>query len=198
MMTKEHFQSFWTSRYPGTLPIPHSFRHDFADRWFRIHSLPKSKRYADNDKEWEILLTRQNTIITDILGDNSKILIVTGEYHHDENKELHPIAEVNSIKDLQLTNLDEIDLYKVSPEEYDHGQVYRPLFCEGIWQKNKYDKVLRDVANDEIRIFFVSVDNDILVGPYDGGVDFILKDSQTRDNYKTKYRDWLSSREDGL
>jgi len=38
----------------------------------------------------------------------------------------------------------------------------------------------------------------IIAAPYDGGVDFILKNNQTRDNFKEKYKEWLSEREDGL
>ena len=69
-MTKEQFEKFWISTFPDTLPISHLFKFDYKDRWFRIHSLPKSKRYADNENEWEILLSRQNQIINDLLGGN--------------------------------------------------------------------------------------------------------------------------------
>jgi hypothetical protein len=66
MMTKEDFQNLWTLNYPDTIPISYRFKHDYSDRWFRIHSLPESKRYAENESEWEILLSRQNEIITDL------------------------------------------------------------------------------------------------------------------------------------
>jgi hypothetical protein len=197
-MTREEFKTLWTSRYPETIPISYQFKHDYSDRWFRIHSLPESKRYADSDDEWKILLNRQNSIITDILGDNSKILIVTGEYHHDGYIELNSLEDINSIKQFSFTHLDNIDLHKSSPEEYDQGQTYKPQFCESVWKKGNWDNVLRDIAQDNVRVFFMSVDNDIVVAPYDGGVDFILKDKETRDNYKNKYRDWLSDRDDGL
>jgi len=42
------------------------------------------------------------------------------------------------------------------------------------------------------------VDKKIIIAPYDGGVDLILKDIETRNIYKQKYSDWLSQREDGL
>jgi hypothetical protein len=44
----------------------------------------------------------------------------------------------------------------------------------------------------------MSVDDDTLIAPYDGGVDLILKDKEIRDQYKSKYRNWLSKRDDGL
>ncbi|HYG01794.1 MAG TPA: hypothetical protein VD927_05070 [Chryseosolibacter sp.] len=197
-MTREQFKTLWTSRYPKTIPIAHLFKHDYSDRWFRIHSLHESKRYADNEEEWRILLNRQNSIITDILGDNSKVLIVTGEYHYEGHTDLDSLEDVNSIKQFSFTYLDNIDLHKLSPEDYDQGQTYKPRFSESVWLKGNWDNVLRDIAQDNVRVFFISVDNDIVVAPYDGGIDFILKDTVTRDSYKNKYRDWLSDRDDGL
>ncbi|HAD34930.1 MAG TPA: hypothetical protein DCF44_10630 [Chitinophagaceae bacterium] len=197
-MTAEQFKQFWNSTYPDTITIGHCFRHDYPDRWFRIHSLPESKRYADTNEEWAILLNRQNTIITDLLGDNSKILFVTGDYHSDQHEEFHPIEDAKSISDVSFVPLEHIDLHKLSPEEYDQGQVYRPMFSEQVWQKNKFDNILRDIANDQLRAFFISPSKNCIVAPYDGGVDFILKDTQTRDICKKKYSDWLSERDDGL
>jgi hypothetical protein len=143
-MTREQFKTFWTSRYPKTIPISHLFKHDYSDRWFRIHSLPESKRYADNDEEWRFLLSRQNSIITDILGDNSKILIVTGEYHYEGHTDLNSLEDVNSIKQFSFTYLDNIDLHKLSPEEYDQGQTYKPRFSESVWLKSKLGQRIKE------------------------------------------------------
>ena len=84
-----------------------------------------------------------------------------------------------------------------TPDEYDNGGIYIPAFAGTIWQQNKHDKLLRDIAVENVRAFFVSIDKNLLIAPYDGGVDFILKDTMTRDIYKLKYKDWLSEREDG-
>jgi hypothetical protein len=45
---------------------------------------------------------------------------------------------------------------------------------------------------------FLSFEKNVIVAPYDGGVDCILKDVETRDYFKNKYKAWLSKREDGL
>ena len=145
-----------------------------------------------------MLLNRQNSIITDILGDNSNILMVTGEYHVEGFTELHPINGFSSIKQFSFIDLDNIDLHKLNSDEYEQGQVYKPMFSKAIWSKDNFDDILRDIAQDNVRVFFMSVDNDTIVAPYDGGVDFVLKDTKTKDNYKNKYRDWLSDRDDGL
>ena len=80
----------------------------------------------------------------------------------------------------------------------DNGTGFDPKFSEQIWQAKKFDNLLKDIAEDNLKAFFVSMSKAILIAPYDGGVDLILKDSETRDVYKQKYSDWLPAKEDGL
>jgi hypothetical protein len=197
-MTKEEFYKHWTLSYPDTVPISHLFKHDYSDRWFRIHSLPDSKRYAEDDEECETLLTRQNEIITDLLGLDTSLLLVTGEYNWGDQRTIHITDEEEVFKVYSFTLLDNIDLFKLNSEEYDEIDIYRPAFAETVWVPNKHDNLLKEIARDSNRAFFVSFDKNVIVAPYDGGVDIILKDIETRDIYKIKYNDWLSDREDGL
>lgn len=197
-MTKEEFNKLWGSVYPETVPIPHFFKHNYVDKWFRIHSLPKSKRYADNDKEWEILLARQNGIITDLLGMDAMVFLVAGEFNWCNERTIHLTDEEEVFKTYSFTLLDNIDLYSMNPDDYDEGEIFRPAFAEIIWKPQKYDNLLREIANDKTIAFLVNFEKEIIVAPYDGGVDFVIKDNLTRDLYKNKYRQWLSKREDGL
>ena len=197
-MTKEQFKKLWTDRYPNSIPLSHVFKNDFPNRWFRIHSLPESKRYPDNEGEWGILLERQNEIITDVLGENAKIIVVTGGYHWEEYTVPDTLSEINSLKRLSLTSIDLVDLHEARPIEYDTGQFFRPFFCAEVWTRNHFDNILRDIAQDNLRAFFMAIEKDVVIAPYDGGMDLVLKDSRTRDHYKAKYHDWLSDREDGM
>ena len=197
-MTKEEFQTLWTLNYPDTVTISYLFKHDYSDRWLRIHSLPESKRYAEDENEWRTLLSRQNEIITDLFGLDTSILIVTGEYNWGDNRQIHITEEEEIYQSFSFIRLDNIELNKIDAEQYDEPDIYRPAFAQTIWKTNYHDKLLREIANDNTRAFFISFDKNVIVAPYDGGVDFVLKDSLTRDNYKNKYRHWLSEREDGL
>ncbi|GAB3785134.1 hypothetical protein GCM10028818_46380 [Spirosoma horti] len=197
-MTKEEFNNLWALNYPNTFPIQYLFKNDYSDRWFRIHSLPESKRYATNDTEWETLLLRQNEIITDLFGVDTPILLVTGEYNWGDQRVIHITDEEEIFKSFIFTRLDKIGLYKIDPEQYDEPDIYRAAFAKTIWRPNFHDNLLREIAKDNIRAFFVSFNKNAIIAPYDGGVDFLLKDSLTKDNYKNKYRQWLSKREDGL
>jgi hypothetical protein len=196
-MTKEDFQKLWTLNYPDTVPISYLFKHDYADRWFRIHSLPESKRYAEDENEWQIILSRQNEIITDLFGLETPILIVTGEYNWGDNRQIHITDEEEIFKQFSFVRLDNIELHKIDAEQYDEPDIYKPAFAQTTWKPNYHDKLLREIANDDTRAFFISFGKKVIVAPYDGGVDFVLKDSLTKENYKNKYRQWLSEREDG-
>ena len=77
MVTKKCFQDFWKNNYGDIPPLAHILREVIlADKWFRIHNLPGSKRYADNDDEMQIILNRQNTLITDLIGDAQEYLLL--------------------------------------------------------------------------------------------------------------------------
>ena len=197
-MTKEDFQKLWTLNFSDTVPISYLFRYDYSERWFRIHSLPESKRYADNENEWEILLSRQNEIITDFFGLETPILIVTGEYNWSDNRQIHITDEEEVLKLFSFVRLDNIELSKIDAEQYDEQDTYRPAFAQTIWKPKYHDKLLREIAKDNTRAFFISFEKNVIIAPYDGGVDFVLKDISTKENYKNKYRQWLSEREDGL
>lgn len=198
-MTAAEFNTFWQTRYPRTIPIGYRFKHDYHDRWVRVHSLPEMQRYPANEEDWGILLHRQNTIINDLIGNEASILLVTGEYKMEDFPELQPSETLQSLKLFSFTKAEEaIDLHSVSPGEYDKGHSYTPMFTDLIWQNTQFDNVLRDIALDKLRAFFVSITNKCIVSPYDGGIDVILKDSVARDFYKDKYKDWLSPRADGF
>ncbi|MGN7783847.1 DUF3885 domain-containing protein [Niabella sp. 22666] len=197
-MTKEIFQELWALHYRDAVPISHLFKHRYADRWFRIHSLPQSKRYAENEDEWEILLSRQNEIITDLFGLDTPILIVAGEYRWDESKSIHVTEEEEIFNPFSFILLDNIELNKVGKEQYNEHNFYSPAFAPTIWKRNYHDKLLREIAKDNTRAFFVSFDKNVIVAPYDGGIDFILKDSLTKEKYKNKFVNWLSEHESGL
>lgn len=197
-MTKEEFQTLWTSNYPETVPISYLFKQDYSDRWFRIHSLPESKRYAENENEWKILLSRQNEIITDFFGLDTPILILTGEYNWGDNKQIHVTDEEEIFKPFSFVRLDNIELNKIDAEQNAEPDIFRPAFAQTVWKPNYHDKLLREIAIGNILAFFVSFEKNVIVAPYDGGIDFVLKDSLTIENYKNKYRQWLSEREDGL
>ncbi|WP_043970528.1 MULTISPECIES: DUF3885 domain-containing protein [Acinetobacter] len=193
------FQSQWDLFYPNKLPISHLLKHYFPQSWLRIHSLPESKRYADTAAEYELLLDRHNKIITDCFGDDTSIFIVSGHYfsHSRNNKAYEPAF----ILPYQFHLEQEINLTQANPEYYDgedEDHFFRPCTVEVTWQTNQHNDLLKKIADDELRAFMISFEQNIIVAPYDGGIDFIIFDEVKRNDLRNKYQDWLSPRADGL
>lgn len=193
------FQSQWDQFYPNNLPISHLLKHYFPQSWFRIHSLPESKRYANTPAEYELLLNRQNEIITDCLGDDASIFIVSGHYFtFSRNIKAYDPAFILAYK-FHLEQ--EINLTQANPEYYDgedKDHYFRPCSVKVAWQANEHNDLLKKIADDEVRAFMISFEQNIIVAPYDGGIDFIIFDKTKRNALRDKYKDWLSPREDGL
>jgi len=198
---KEEFNKQWLLNYPDSPPVSHWFKWAYPDRWFRIHSLPKSKRYADNDKEWKILLERQNAIITDIFGLGTEVYLVAS----DADWELETLSALHNADGemYQFVHLGQTDLYKLDVEYYRDTYIFdnhtfKPVFAEVIWKPHLHDNLLKEIANDNTCAFFVSFSKETIIAPYDGGIDFVIKDDMAKDFYKNKYKEWLSSRINGL
>jgi len=193
-MTKSEFIHYWNKEYPESFPINYELKWNYPDRWFRIHSLPESKRYPDSADEYKILLDRQNQLINDLLGEDSEVVITFGLYTNDLTNDNY--REMTAFgKFLQVLT---IDLHEGRPEEYE-DEMYLDIYmnCEK-WENEDRDEILKAIAYDEIRAMFVSPSKKCVIAPYDGGVDVIVDSMEKRDSLKVKYKDWLSDREDGM
>lgn len=193
-MTASEFIDYWNKEYPESFPINHELKLIYPDRWFRIHSLPESKRYAETRDEYKIILDRQNQLIDDLIGKDSEIAISFGLYRLDitnnNYKELTGFGEFEKV----LT----IDLRKERPEEYEDDMYFEIYTKTEKWENGNKDEILKAIADDEIRAMFVSPSKKCVIAPYDGGVDVIVESMEKRDRLKSKYKDWLSKRADGL
>ncbi len=193
-MTETEFIDYWNKEYPEVYPINHELKWMYPDRWFRIHSLPESKRYADSTDEYKIILDRQNQLINDLIGEESEVAISFGLYTNDitndSYKELTDFGEFLKV----LT----IDLHKERPEEYEDEMYFDIYVKTEKWKNGNRDEILKAIADDEIRAMFVSTSRKCVIAPYDGGVDVIVDSTEKRDRLKAKYKDWLSDREDGM
>jgi hypothetical protein len=191
------FRRFWQQHFPNCPPVSYLFKYNLADRWFRFHSLPESKRYAEDETEFVELLTRQNTVLLDVIGKGESIL-VSGNYLSS------PLLEEQCSA---LGNFEFQEFLKLSKQDFDPDElepdeqpVYLSLFCgTHELKRGSLDNILLCVADWKIVNFFVvSCESEHIFAPYDGGVDVILKDTEERDGFKAKYKNWLSSHPEGL
>ncbi|MBL7982710.1 MAG: hypothetical protein JNL52_12980 [Flavobacteriales bacterium] len=193
-MTERGFIDYWNKNYPETFPVNHELKWVYPDRWFRIHSLPESKRYPDTADEYKIILDRQNELIDDLIGQEAEVVISFGLYTNDiTNNNYHSLTDFGKFEKV-LT----IDLQKEKPEEYENGIGLDIYVMTEYWKSGKRDVILKAIADDQIRAMFISPSRKCIIAPYDGGVDVIVDSTEQRDRLKQKYKDWLSDREDGM
>lgn len=193
-MQGTEFIKYWQTKYPEALPINHELKNDYPDRWLRVHSLPESKRYAENESEYQIILDRQNTLINDLLGNNAEIIILFGLYTADLSNDNY--KELTDFGDFDMVQT--ISLHKERPNEYE-DEIYFDIYIKSDqWIINSRNEILRAIADDEIRAMFICPSKDCIFAPYDGGMDIVVNSIEKRDELKLKYKDWLSKREDGL
>jgi hypothetical protein len=193
-MNRQEFNKYWNANYPEANPIGHELKGIYPKRWFRIHSLPKSKRYAETEAEYQIILDRQNQLISDLVGENSEIIIASGQYEMELTDEIS--TELSDYGKFEKCKT--IELHKIYPEEYEEDFFYDVYFRPAIWTRDSQNKLLKNIADDEFRAMFISIKENCILAPYDGGMDIIVESQEKRDELKVKYKDWLSTREDGM
>jgi hypothetical protein len=173
------FLAYWNSLYPETPPIHHFFKHRLTDRWARIHSLPDAKRYADTKAEWEELEQRQNAVIDSLVPQGTEIRIVIN------------FIEIDNYL-FKAFNLENIGVFVDQEGE----TVYQSFQFFTTWESHSFNPLLNMIAGEQMRAFIIGPD--CLIAPYDGGMDVILKDPHTCWAFKRQFKNWLSSRPDGL
>jgi hypothetical protein len=190
-MTKLDME-FYLRLYFGLCPpINYLFKIFYTDCWLRIHSLPDSKRYADTDEEWQILFDTQNAILDDIFSEGESVSLFVGVFSSGTlNIVDSPDVDNECLNKFQFTALDIIDLHAMTGEYYDEDVFYTPYFTQLQYKSEGYNEILKTVANDEIRVFFLNDRTKTIFAPYDGGVDIIYPDNSMKDIYKIKYSNY--------
>ena len=188
------FLKIWNANYPGQIPAGYSLRSHFSARWVRFHSLPQSKRYADDEHDYEILLERANTVASEHLGRGHDCWLVAswhaGSHRHEKKRWK---------RDVQVPyGLQPALRWKFDPDDGDEAD--RIAFAgHCTWQPGTFDDLIRLIADGaQSHIFWVSQKTGVIFAPYDGGADLILPSGDAVEEFKNKYADWLSDHPEGL
>lgn len=166
----------------------------YPDRWVRFHSLPGSKRYPDDEAEYDILLERHHTLLAELGPNDDELYVVTREWNGDRE----PVTRM-------------ADLQRVDPDAQHWGSwVHYDDFPDDILYQHEYisrrprrrqalDPLLQLVADEVIAgVTLAPLDLRWLYHPYDGGGDVFAPSTAVRDALKAAYPDWLSTRPSGM
>jgi hypothetical protein len=194
-MTPQEFERFWKQQYPKSLPVGYMLREAYKERWLRVHSLPESKRYAETEAEYQEVLIRHNILLSDLLGDSSKYVLLTTGYSETPTP-CHSYPQLDAlVKDSK--HLFSIPMHELRGEAEPY--YWHFFMSERRWNKNSVDDLLLLVADNEVaNILFVGVNQGCIYHPYDGGADIIVKTRTLKNVKRKKYSTWLPRNTAGL
>ncbi len=192
----EGFQAVWNGYYPGCRPVGYKMRSDGAKHWLRFHSLPGSKRYADNDQERGILLARQNQLAGEVLGIDAACWLVQTCWGQPDLADVHdPFRACREFNLALAWRFVEID----DEEEDDAQYVWNVHGGPTYWRAGAFDELLLAIANETAAptLWFSPLTGSVFA-PYDGGVDLFLPSLSLVDRLVAVHPDWLSPHPQGL
>lgn len=159
-------------------------RNSHPESWFRIHSLPDSKRYPETETEWTILIDRHRKLSNKVLGNNADCRI---HYYlfADEDFPSHLDPELDWRSSLVLTDYDDEKIYVKTAAACWNFDAFLP------WIKLRSDDVLAWLS-------FHSLNTDSIYSPYDGGADVFSDDHDFLNEIRTEFSSWKSKHPAGL
>jgi len=173
------FRRDWARFHPTCLPVGWMLRGRADLPWVRFHALPGSKRYASNQAERKIILSRAYALGDTLLGVNQCCWAVEAET--DDPSAPSEIA-------LSGTETDDPD----DPTWYFYARRER-------WQAGMYDAKLLAIADDKPRrAIWMRCDDGAVFAPYDGGFDLFPTSWEAASQFKAEWPDWLSPHPSGL
>ncbi|PYC78629.1 hypothetical protein C7C46_15935 [Streptomyces tateyamensis] len=153
----------------------------------RFHSLPESKRYAEDEAEYATVLGRYNAVLDELFA-GGEVYVITPAFTASPDVPSH-----QSGADHWQT--------LVVQEDFDpEFRSYAHLFVvRRAWQHGCLDGLLREVADDQVAgVLVTDLQLLRLHHPYDGGADVFLPTTEERDRLRERHAGWLSRYPGGL
>lgn len=179
----------WKASFGSAHPVGFLCRTELQPRWLRIHSLPLSKRYPDNDNERTELVRRHLEVAAALLGEQASCTLFLRSFG--------PVDEMNAGLILGFERSDLTHLPELSVID-DHEELH--FFATPFpWNEERLKQLILAVA-DELSgpMFFTNLERGTAYAPYDGGADLFFSSRHEVDVARTRWTDWLSDRSDGL
>ncbi|MGE3802533.1 MAG: hypothetical protein AB7H80_16065 [Candidatus Kapaibacterium sp.] len=178
-------QSRWFEHpFCEVFPIAHLMRGAFPEYWLRIHSLPNSKRYPDDEAERQIVFDRHSQFGTALLGEHVRCLVIQSCFNgFSRSAELLPELEWRPIH--QVVESD--------------GEAWNSWMAYTTWDVAAFRTLLLAIADErEAHIAFVSEVTDCVFIPYDGGADGFSFDTELLRRLSEEFAPWRSAHPLGL
>ena len=189
------FEIMWREKFGPIPPLGYRLRDSLEGRWTRFHALPKSKRYADNDKDRSIILSRANALACELFKNQESFWLAASRA--DESLKYKSFnTDPYTIQSRDLPKTFSWSDPAEAPEDRIIWSTHSRL-CN--WSSTAFDDIFSKIANEEdYGVIFAASDMSSILAPYDGGFDIIVSEPERADKLREKYPSWLPEREDGL
>ena len=183
-----NFEEIWNNNFAGELPAGYVLRSAYASRWVRFHYWPNSKRYPENESEFQTLLKRVDTIARDCLALDQDLWMVASLYDNSrrsDQKRWH--------KDVRMPHkLTPAFKWSFDINDAEAGQ-YTAFAGRCRWSIEAFDQLIRQIADGTYaHLLWLDPYSGIVFAPYEGGIDIVLPSEYAAAALKTKYADWFS------
>ncbi|MCX4862172.1 DUF3885 domain-containing protein [Streptomyces canus] len=147
--------------------------------------MPESKRYADDESEYTVVLERYNTVLDELFA-GADVYVIT------------PLWTAEAEVPQPVTGYWQSLLVEDDPAP--EFRTYCHLFAaRRPWRRGCIDESLRDIADDKVAgVLITDTRMHRIHHPYDGGADVFLATSEERDRVRDRHADWLSRHPSGL
>lgn len=190
------FPELWREFYPDAEPTGWRMRAAGVRHWVRFHSLPDSKRYAESEAEYSIVLERQNTLANAVLGERQPCWLVQTCWVTPEDRfEISDESEM--FRETHAFGLEHA--FSFREDEGEDESTWDVMASRVLWTLGGFDEVLLRIADDRAApTLWVSEHSGAVFAPYDGGVDLFLPSESKMQELRLAHADWLSSHPEGL
>ena len=195
-MHPDEFTQLWLQRYSDCPPVGHLMREAFEEQWFRVHTLPNSKRYAESQKEEDEILRRHNSVLDALIGKDGKFVLVFTHYSGNIDPSISPDhCSLLGFPGKHFLGLPQSEFDPDIEEEFS----WHFYMSTHQWSSGSMDDLLRMIATERIaNILLVAIDQNCAYHPYDGGGEVFVDNVSRREGLLRRFKVWLSPRSDGL
>ncbi|HUF27043.1 MAG TPA: hypothetical protein VMM18_08710 [Gemmatimonadaceae bacterium] len=195
MKSDKSIRARWRSLFGDCPPLGFLLRESFPDRWLRIHSLRSGKRYPETAVEVATMLSRHNTVATELLGDGAPCVVIANPAPNP----LHARGQ-RSRRQLDALGFRPVMIVEEPDTPVGADGWHIPLSAASIrWREGALNDVLEDVAHDLVSpLLIVAIESGRVYAPYDGGADLFLCSPAERDAHRERWSEWLPTHSSGL
>jgi hypothetical protein len=188
----------WDAACGDCRPVSYELRGCLRDRWVRFHSLPGSKRYAEDEDEHAELMGRHLTVLTELLSHGSagkagELVILTASWSG---------TPAPAPREPELAAILPADYWtsKLTDDSDPAAPTWTHLWVSAARLPSHELAQLLDMTADyqTAGVIITTAAIDWLYAPYDGGADVIATTSGHRDQLRRAHQDWLSAHPSGM